>query len=137
MITDFDVTINTSVVNSGSTNVIRFTITNGSADRIRWLKFTIPNANFSLSGITAAGWTVVSSTSSSITVNGNTINTGISRDFDLTVTAGPYGADSEDWTVEGSDTDAGDNPYAGTGTKSTSITYLGSRTNTAYFRSLR
>ncbi len=121
-ITDCDAQITPNQVDSGSTNSFTVVVTNGSAQRIRWLKFTRPSANFTLSGITATGWAVVSADSAAIVVNGNTINTGVSRTFTLTdVSAANVNAPSANWTVEAADNGSGSSPYTCTGSFGTQI----------------
>lgn len=121
-ITDCDAVVSPNQVNPGSTTNFSITVTNGSAERIRHLKFTRPSANFTLGSIVASGWTVTSADSNSIAVNGSTINTGVSRTFTLTdVIAANVNAPSANWTVEVSDDGSGSNPYTCTGILGTQI----------------
>ncbi len=121
-ITSCDAQVNLTQVDSGSTNNFDIVVTNGSAERIHWLKFTRPSANFTLDSITASGWSTVSADSQSIEVNGNAINTGVSRTFTLNnVVAANLDAPSADWIVQAADNDSGTDPYTCTGTLGTQI----------------
>lgn len=120
-ITDCDAPVTPNQVDSGSTNNFTFTVTNGSAARIHWLKFSRPSPNFTLGTITAIGWTIVSD-ADSFTISGGSINTGVSRNFTLNnVVAANVNAPSANWIVAASDNSSGTDPYNCTGAMGTQI----------------
>lgn len=120
-ITECDILTTPNQVASGSTNDFTFNVTNGSAARIHWLKFTRPSANFTLGSALAFGWTIATAPEA-ITLSGGSLNSFVSRDFILTgVVAANVNAPSANWTVEASDSSSGTNPLACIGSMTTTI----------------
>lgn len=139
MIDSVDVIVDPTELDSGTTTNFTISVDNTSDQTINWIKITRPSTDFTLGSIIATGYTV-ESTADSFTLTDRSINPGSSKTFTLTsvLAFAPVGADSADWIVQVSDDAGGANPLTATGSVlGTAILYVGSRVNTAYFRSLR
>lgn len=115
--------IDPASVLSGSTSDITFTLTNNSDRDIpaTWVRITRPSAIFTINSSSASGWSSTSSPSST-TLTGGTLNAYDSIDITLSITAVDQEYTPQGWGVEMSDDPDASSTGCG-GTMETGIVY--------------
>lgn len=104
-------------MSASSTVPIDFSLRNDGSASIIWIKFAVPNGNFTLNSASAEGWSV----SSDGTFTGGTLGVDSNLNPSVSVSAGPNNS-SGDWTIQvSSNPDGSDSVNCG-GTLDLSIT---------------
>lgn len=117
---------------SEATQSFTFSVTNTDGDAVNWIKFTRPNDQFTVTAGSGSFWMSGTAADSVTFTNGFFI--GNTAQFMVTATAGSYGMESQNWTVQLSGSNSGSDPVTCEG--STGVAIVGPERTTLSIRSV-
>jgi len=123
------VTVGPNFQNVGSSGTLSFGITNNddSSNSIRWIKITAPSSNFVITNATGLYQSSfeLNSSATEVTIKVTGLSPAEYGEYYLSITTGNNVMPAQSFTVQVSDTDAGDNPVSCSGDTTVSITSPG------------